>query len=464
MAAQPSQPPEPQSNPECVPFGGYHQTRPGQPDRELTEVGPGTLCGEYLRRYWHPVFLTAELGGMPKLIRILGEDLVLFRDLGGRLGLVHKKCPHRRASLEFGRCEARGIRCCYHGWRFDIDGAILDIPGEPADSPAAKKIMQTTRLGAYPVREYNGLIFAYLGPPDARPPFPIYDTFELPDTVMSPYATPFNCNWLQVLDAIADPVHTAFLHHNQFSDGFGQLGEIRFYERDKTRFLGTATRRVGANVWVRVNELILPNFTQSGAAFAVDGSVEKHFGRSAFTRWVVPIDDTHCMACAWGNFGARADPPEWNTPEGLQRIEQGEPTERSYEQKQRSPGDVEAVEGMGAIADHDNEHLVPGDRGIALYRRRLRRLCRDLADGNAPPQPADLAPGAIPTYGSDTVVKAPRAEGGDGDDNNNDSDERDLLNRINDQVMETLFRADDMQGAERDRFVIDELSRLRAHA
>ena len=331
-----------------APFNGYHQTPQGEPDRELAEVGPGTVCGEYLRRYWHPVFLTAELGDAPRLIRILGEELVLFRDRGGRIGLVHKKCPHRRASLEFGRIEARGIRCCYHGWLFDIDGAILEIPGEPADSPSAKKIMETERLGAYPVHDYKGLIFAYTGPPDEQPPFPVYDTFELPDMVMTPYAVSFNCNWIQVLDAIVDPVHTAFLHQGQFSDGFGELGEIQFYEQQKTRVLGTAVRRVGDNIWVRVNELILPNFTQSGAAFAVDGTTEKYFGRSAFTRWVVPVDDEHCVAFAWGNFGERADPVEFNTPEGLQRIEQGEPINRSYRQKQQSPGDIEAVEGMGA--------------------------------------------------------------------------------------------------------------------
>ena len=442
MAKQP-----PQSNPESAPFSGYHQTWRGKPDRELAETGPGTVCGEYLRRYWHPVFLTDELGDTPRLIRILGEELVLFRDHGGRIGLVHKNCPHRRASLEFGRCEARGIRCCYHGWLFDIDGAILDIPGEPADSPSAKKVMQTTRLGAYPVREYKGLIFAYLGPPEARPQFPIYDTFELPDMLMTPYSAPFDCNWIQVLDAIVDPAHTAFLHQAQFSDGFGELGEIRFYERQKTRFLGTATRRVGDNVWVRVNELILPNFTQSGAAFAVDGTTEKYFGRSAFTRWVVPLDDEHCVAFAWGNFGERADPPEWNTPEGLQRIEQGEPFNRSYAQKQQSPGDLEAVEGMGPISDHEKEHLVSADRGVTLYRRRLRRLCRDLADGKPPPQPTDLATGVIPTFGSDSVIKAPRS-----------GPDHALLNRINDRVMDIYFRADELQGADRDRFVFEQLS------
>ena len=110
-------------------FTGYHQTARGEPDYELAQTGAGTPCGEFLRRYWQPIFLADELDDTPKLIRILGEELVLFRDGEKRLGLVHKHCPHRRASLEFGRPEARGIRCCYHGWLFAVDGAILENSG-----------------------------------------------------------------------------------------------------------------------------------------------------------------------------------------------------------------------------------------------------------------------------------------------------------------------------------------------
>ena len=194
------------------PFCGYDQTWEGESITELTQTGPGTPCGEYLRRYWHPVFITAELGDKPKLIKILGEELVLFRDKSGSYGLVHKKCPHRRASLEFGRCENHGIRCCYHGWVFDVDGSVLDIPGEPKDSVSAINVKNNVRLGAYPVKEYKGLLFAYMGPMQELPEFPIYDSFDIPGMTMTPYAGPFNCNWIQVLDAIVDPVHTAFLH------------------------------------------------------------------------------------------------------------------------------------------------------------------------------------------------------------------------------------------------------------
>ena len=444
------------SSPDRKNFGaycGYHQTWVGTHNQVLAQTGPGTPCGEYLRRYWHPVYIASELGEQPRLVKILGEELVLFRDRSGDYGLVHKNCPHRRASLEYGKCESHGIRCCYHGWLFDIDGTILEVPGEPKDSVSAQHVMQNLRLGAYPVREFKGLLFAYLGPVSEQPDFPIYDAYDIPGMTMVPYAAPFKCNWIQVLDAIVDPVHTAFLHHSQFSAGFGELGEIAFYEFQKMRFLGTASRRVGENIWVRVNELILPNFTQSGAAFATDGTSVKYFGRSAFTRWVVPIDDENCIAYAWGNFGERGDPIEYSTPEGMQLIEQGERIDRSYSEKQRSPGDVEAVEGMGAISDHQKEYLVSGDRGITLYRNQIRKHCRNLEKGKSPPQPTDLGKKSIPTYGSDTVLPIPKAD---------HLDDGEVLRNIADRVLEILTAADSVVGEERDKQISSNLKRIGA--
>ena len=437
------------------PYCGYHQTWEGAPNALLTETGPGTACGEYLRRYWHPFYIADEVGDRPRLIRLLGEELVVFRDGSGRYGLVHKKCPHRRASLEYGRCQQRGISCCYHGWVFDVDGTILDIPGEPEGSEAVARTCSELRLGAYPVREFRGLLFAYLGPPDKMPAFPDYDAYHVPGITMSPYKVHFRCNWIQVLDAIVDPVHTAFLHQSQFSDGFGTLGEIEFHYRDGMRFLGTNTRRVGDNVWVRVNELILPNFTQSGSAFACDGTEPKFFGRSAFTRWVVPLDDENCMAYAWGNFGDRGDPPEYNSQEGMERMEQGELVDRPYAERQASPGDVEAVEGMGPISDHEKEFFVPGDKGVGMYRNRIRRYCLDLEKGMEPPQPVDLAVpesgGVIPTHGSDTVVCVPPQK-----------DDDEALRRTESTVMEMLFARDNLPQEERDREIIAALAELDA--
>jgi len=147
----------------------HHRARPGE-DEELTRVGPGTPCGEYLRRFWQPVILTQELGELPRRVRILGEDLVAFRDRSGAIGLLELHCPHRGTSLEFGLVGDNGIRCCYHGWLFGVDGTILETPGEPADSTLKDRLCH----GAYPVHEHAGLVFAYMGPPDRQHAFRQY--------------------------------------------------------------------------------------------------------------------------------------------------------------------------------------------------------------------------------------------------------------------------------------------------
>ena len=298
-------------------YRGYGTRFEAEPDQELTRIGPGTPCGEYLRRFWHPVALSSELADLPVAMRILGEDLVVFRDGDGRAGLVHRRCPHRRASLEYGTCQRRGIRCCYHGWHFDVDGTLLDAPGQPPQVQA--RLKRRVRLGAYPAFEYRGLVFAYLGPPEHMPEFPVYDTFELPDMEMVPYRAPFRCNWLQVLDAILDPVHTSFLHSSisreQFSAGFGEVGRMDFFDRSAW-LMGTNTRRVGDNVWFRVNELVLPNFTQAGAAFAADGTKPRYYGRTAFVRWVVPVDDENTVAWPGPVSGNGATRPNGTLPRG----------------------------------------------------------------------------------------------------------------------------------------------------
>ncbi len=441
-------------------FRGHQQAATADIDEELARIVPGTPCGEYLRRFWHPVFMTGELDDLPKAIKILGEELVLFRyGNAGKIGLVHKYCPHRRASLEYGRCEDRGIRCCYHGWLFAPDGEILETPGESADAKPAQEVRDRTRLGAYPVIEFRGLIFAYLGPIESMPKFPIFDTYELPDITMRPYKAPYKCNWIQVLDAIMDPVHTTFLHsqnsHPQFSEGMSELGELKFYERHENHFLGSSTRRVGDNAWVRVNELILPNFTQAGSAFAADGTEQRYFGRSAFTRWVVPVDDENSIAYAWANFGERCDPPEYNTREGCELIEQGEILDRTAEEKQRYPADSEAVEGMGPITTHKGEHLMPTDRGISLYRRRVRRCIRDLADGKPPPQPHCGGTSSIRTYGQDTVLRVPVKS---------PENDRACLMDVGAKTVDLQFGFEDSDNTDRDNAIIAGLKQLEADA
>ena len=434
-------------------YRGFLEPDRGDSDELLVRTGRNTACGEYLRRYWQPVALASEIEDVPRLIRVMGEELVIFRDKSGRYGLVHKQCPHRRASMEFGMCEADGIRCCYHGWLFDVDGSIVEIPGQPEG--VAELIKSKVSLGAYPVREYKGLIFAYLGPIEDQPEFPIYDTLEIPDQTYVPYRVDYRCNWLQVLDAILDPIHTSFLHTRmsrpQFSGGMGELGELNFYTRPMG-FLGSNTRRVGDNVWVRVNELVLPNFTQAGAAFSADGTKPLYYGRTAFSRWVVPLDDEHSTALAWAIFGDRADPHEYNTPEGPELIEQGEIMDRSYDARQRFPGDAEAVEGMGSIADHSREHLAPSDKGIILYRKKLRKLCRNLEIGIKPEHTSDHWSNPVPTYGGDTVLNVPMGANGDAE----------LLRKIDKAVMEIQFDCETLTGSERDERVIQALKDLEA--
>jgi len=434
-------------------FRGYKQSIISKIDEDLARTGSKTSCGEYLRCYWHPVALTSEVSETPKEIRILGEDLVIFKTTMGNIGLVHKACPHRRASMVYGKTEDKGIRCCYHGWLFSPNGEILETPGEDPDSKSATKIRETFKLGAYPVIEFNGLVFSYLGPMDKIPEFPQYDAFEIPGNTSSPYRINYNCNWIQVLDAIMDPVHTSFLHGQssgiQFSEGFAEVGEIEFYERG-IQYLGCNTRRIDDNVWIRVNELILPNFTQAGAAFAADGTKSKYFGRSSFTRWVVPVDDHHCVALAWANFGERGDPIEYNNQEGFEKIEAGEIANRTLLEQQKSPGDAEAVEGMGSISTHKGEHLMPTDQGVMIYRRRIRKLSKDLEEGKDPPQPQKKKGEIVRTNGQDTVLRAPKR-------NKND---KEFVKSICSSVMKMQFDLENMPLKERDSAIINNLHKM----
>ena len=165
---------------------GYGRPRPSH-RAALTEVGPGTPMGELFRRYWHPVGLGAELGEQPLPVRVLREDLVLFRDGRGRPGLLDAHCCHRGTSLEYGRVEGGGVRCCYHGWLFDVDGRCLDMPCEPVASTYKDKVRQPW----YPCRDYAGLVFAYMGPLARMPVFPRYDIVEDGEGVIVPDGTSY---------------------------------------------------------------------------------------------------------------------------------------------------------------------------------------------------------------------------------------------------------------------------------
>ena len=145
-------------------YGAYYNREVPRENEELTHVGPGTPCGEYFRRFWQPVALSRELKDLPLAIKIMDEELVVFRDLGARLGLLQLHCSHRGTSLEYGIISERGIRCCYHGWLYDVDGTVLETPAEPPDSTYKDRLCH----GAYPVHEFEEMIFAYMGPPDKK--------------------------------------------------------------------------------------------------------------------------------------------------------------------------------------------------------------------------------------------------------------------------------------------------------
>ena len=400
------------------PFGGYHASDVLAEDEELTHVGPRTPCGEYLRRFWHPVAHVEDLADLPVPIRILGEDLIVFRDLGGRVGLLARHCAHRGTSLEYGILAERGIQCCYHGWHFDIDGRILDTPGEPAGSTITDRLC----IGAYPTHIYAGLVFAYMGPPEAKPVFPIFDTFELPGYELG-HGEPLGiknekpCNWLQIMDNVVDPVHEAFLHARssgyQFLDKNGapvtalaDVGEYDFIETP----IGIAcqvTRRVGAEVWVRTIEFICPNIAQIPRTPAFPLQYTADTKEICFvpwvTRWRVPIDDTNTLEFAF----VRLRPGEENTyitdPGPVVLTNYGG---RSDDEARRFPGDYEAQISQGAIARHSHEHLGATDRGVTMMRRMIRNGIREVGQGREPSGGSRSLNGPIATYGNDTVVQA----------------------------------------------------------
>jgi phenylpropionate dioxygenase-like ring-hydroxylating dioxygenase large terminal subunit len=386
-------------------FAGYlHRDVPGE-DVELTHVGPGTPCGEYLRRFWQPVCFSDELRDLPQRIKVLGEELVLFRDGSGAVGLLELHCPHRGASLEFGLVDTKGLRCCYHGWLFATDGAILETPGEPAASTLKDRLYH----GAYPAHEHGGIVFAYMGPPDREPPFPVYDSFVRPGYRLIPGRKYFYpCNWLQVMENAMDPVHTAFLHTiisgALFTDEFGILPEQDFIETP-VGMSYIATRRVGLNLWARMVDAILPNLQQVAPIWE-DGQREHGFSGPMMSRWVVPVDNTQTMLIEFRHVSeSEGVTPRWWADRTIMLA--GQLAADSYEAGQRHPGDYEAQVSQRAVAIHGLEHLAATDRGVTMFRNLTRRGIRAVQAGRDPAGLSRDAGVVIPTYCNDTVLRLP---------------------------------------------------------
>jgi 5,5'-dehydrodivanillate O-demethylase len=333
----------------------------------LTRVGPGTPMGELLRRYWYPVAATGELGrGRARAVRLLGEDLVLFRTTEGELGLVDELCPHRRASLRYGAVDAQGIRCPYHGWKFDRGGRCVEMPAE-GDDPAALRLGHTR---AYHAQELGGLIFAYIGPAPA-PLLPRYDVLVWDGALRDIGRAMLPCNWLQIMENSVDPTHVEWLHGNHLAhvrESQGKEPPKRYRRRherigfDVFRY-GIIKRRVleGGSTddddWAVGHPLIFP----------VSLRVGSHGQDRMQIR--VPIDDTHTMhwwyACYRPVPGvevpAQEEIPLYEVP---WKDERGE-----YLVDFVDGQDIMAWVTQGPIADRTREVLVGSDRGITLLRK-----------------------------------------------------------------------------------------------
>ncbi|MBM2810394.1 MAG: Rieske 2Fe-2S protein [Chloroflexi bacterium] len=437
-------------------FSGYYHRDVPEEDAELTHVGPGTPCGEYLRRFWHPVFWSSELKDLPKRIRILGEDLVIFRDGRGEIGLLALHCSHRGTSLEYGMVEGHGIRCCYHGWLYDVDGRLLEAPGEPPDSTLSERIVH----GAYPTLDYHGLVFAYMGPPESRPDFPIYDSFELPGYHLAPSSRPKrdelsidSANWLQLAENNIDVVHAVFLHYPEVAravlaqhrpsansdlsmDDYFNRGlpgwdaalarvrdefqhEIIEWQESPLGVLATEARPSGDLVWVRLTDYILPNVSQFPPHRYEKAAEEVEFEPPDMTGWTVPIDDTHTIDFSFRHV-RDGDSPVWSgafAQAGNVKINRGvlrsnASLERSYEERQRQPGDYEAQQSQRAIAVHAAEHLGSTDRGVVLVRKMIREGIRAVQAGREPLRPTAGTDGRVATYCRNTILNVPSTNGG----------------------------------------------------
>jgi phthalate 4,5-dioxygenase len=384
----------------------------------LTRVGPGTLMGELLRRYWTPACLTAEIpepGSPPVRVRLLGENLVAFRDTRGRVGLVQENCPHRGASLYFGRNEDASIRCVYHGWAFDVDGKCVDMPSEPA--PFCEKV----KMRAYPVHESGGIVWAYMGPRETMTPFRDFGT-EGHDQDFRATKQLTTCNWVQAMEGNLDTSHISHLH--QFDgiddipdDGSDKPGypsnamSWKFWRHDRAprlevddtwfgyRYAGIRMTPNG-NTHVRVTAYALPYTTMVA-------SIPFTSAQGLF----IPIDDENCYRYMLmpkerknpRNLGganlfsvAPFSTPITGTTDGI--VPRLFTAENDYQlsHEARANGNFSGVadfvsqdfmvtESMGPIYDRSQEQLGSTDRAITRMRHILLSAAKGLAEGKEPP-------------------------------------------------------------------------------
>lgn len=396
-------------------------------NEKLTRTGAGTPMGRILRDYWQPAALVSEIDGQrpAKAIRLLGEDLVLFRRGTGGWALVSRFCAHRGVDLAYGRLEDGGIRCLYHGWLYGPDGQCLEQPAEPPNSRFHEKV----RISGYPCRERNGIVFAYLGE-GVPPPFPAYDCFEAPEEYAFAFKGLWECNWLQGLEGGLDPSHVSFLHRflkedpretygQQFSEEVGGTG-TRLSELVAGHFRPDievedaphglrvfATRRLTQTAThVRVTNYTFPN------AFTVPIGNTK-----VFTQWHVPVDDTrHYWYMIYYDFARPVDKetllrqrldgvtlPDYRSVRNKSNHWGYDPAEQRELTYTGMGFDINvhdqfAVESMGPVQDRTRERLGVSDRAVIATRRLLLNALASRADGGGlPARPATSAAAAALT-------------------------------------------------------------------
>ena len=379
---------------------------------KLTRTGAGTPMGDLFRRYWLPVLLADEVPEPdcpPVRVRVLGEKLIAFRDTQGRLGLVDEFCAHRGVSLWFGRNEEEGLRCPYHGWKYDVTGQCVEIPSEP-DNP---RLCQRMKLKSYPLIERGDVLWAYLGAPEHRPPEPAYEWIGVPKASRHVSKRIQESNFLQAMEGGLDSIHSTFLH--RYSVGDDPLlkrdaesaamikgdPSPQFLPMVSAGGLHICTRRnVGADRYFwRITQFLLPCFN----LFPPYG--DNPCGGHAW----VPIDDEHCWV-----FNIDYHPRRPLNDAELEGARNGRGThvtllpgtfrpaankdngylmDRQAQKERRTFSGVMSVgmqdaavqESMGPIADRPGEHLVATDKGIVMTRRRLLEAADAVARGEDPP-------------------------------------------------------------------------------
>jgi 5,5'-dehydrodivanillate O-demethylase len=346
----------------------------------LTKVGPGTPAGELLRRYWQPICYEFEITDEKpkKRVKIMGEDLIVFRDTEGQYGCFEERCVHRGCSLYYGFLEENGLRCAYHGWKFDRDGTCIQQPFEPKESKYKEKVRQK----AYPIEKLGGILFVYMGP-DPAPLLPRWDVIVREDGYLTLQVHPIlNCNWLQAQENSVDTVHTYYLHGHSMH--LLNMPMAKYYYRPIEKYdfeiceWGIIKKRTYKGEEKKEKEkghpAVFPNMLR-----VPEGK------RHAF-HWRVPIDDTHTRIF-WAGFIPTEDgsiPKERSEPPTIEYLPPLETPDGEYTMDSFPSQDKMAWETQGPVYDRSKEHLGASDRGVAMWRKMLREQIEVVQSGGEP--------------------------------------------------------------------------------